>query len=139
MNIFILLILSIYSTFALSNEDIEIDCDKALSTLDINYCAGVDLKAAELEMATYLAKSKEQYQDDTELIKAIDAAQTSWSLYAKAHCNSIYTMWREGSIRGVMSLTCMTKATKSRTHEIWENFLTYMDSTPPILSEPKLL
>ncbi|WP_328600620.1 lysozyme inhibitor LprI family protein [Psychromonas sp. L1A2] len=135
MNKFIFLIFAIYSSFSVSDE---INCNNIISTLDINYCAGVELKKAELEMTTYLAKSKEKNSDDKELITAIDKAQKAWEVYAEAHCDSIYTMWREGSIRGVMSLSCKTKLTKQRTYEIWSNFLTYMDSTPPVLPEPKV-
>jgi uncharacterized protein YecT (DUF1311 family) len=134
MNKFIFLMFAIYSSFAVSDE---IDCNNMISTLDINYCAGVELSKAELEMTAYLAKSKERNSDDKELIAAIDNAQQAWGVYIEAHCSSIYTMWREGSIRGVMSLNCKTKLTKQRTHEIWSNFLTYMDSTPPVLPEPK--
>tara|TARA_R110001583_G_scaffold48129_3_gene150587 strand:+ start:798 stop:1205 length:408 start_codon:yes stop_codon:yes gene_type:complete len=134
MKKFIFLMFAIYSSFAVSDE---IDCNKAVSTLDINDCAGVELNKAELEMANYLAKSKEQNSYDKELITAIEKAQQAWQTYAEAHCDSIYTMWREGSIRGVMFLSCKTKLTKQRTHEIWSNFLTYMDSTSPVLPEPK--
>ncbi|WP_137297824.1 lysozyme inhibitor LprI family protein [Psychromonas sp. SP041] len=135
MNKFIFLMFAIYSSFAVSDE---IDCNNMISTLDINYCAGVELSKAELEMTAYLAKSKERNSDDKELIAAIDNAQQAWGVYIEAHCSSIYTMWRDGSIRGVMSLNCKTKLTKQRTHEIWSNFLTYMDSTPPVLPEPKV-
>lgn len=134
MNKFIFLIFVIYSSFAVSDE---IDCNNMISTLDINYCAGVELNNAELEMATYLTKSKEKNSYDKELITSINKAQQAWQIYAEAHCNSIYTMWRDGSIRGVMFLSCKTKLTKQRTHEIWSNFLTYMDSTSPVLPEPK--
>jgi len=89
-------------------------------------------------MEEYLAKSKEHHSHDFELIKSIDLAQKSWIAYAQSHCDSIYTMWREGTIRGGMHLSCKTKVTKERTHQIWANFLTFMDSTPPALPEPKL-
>lgn len=134
MNKYIFFIFSICSTFAVSDD---FDCNKAITTNDINYCAGVELRKAEAVMATYLTKSKEHNSFDSELIKSIDIAQTSWALYAEAHCESIYTMWREGTIRGVMHLNCKTKITKLRSHEIWANFLTYMDSTPPVLPEPE--
>ena len=116
----------------------EFDCNNAVSTPQINYCAGIELAEAELEMNVYLTKSKEHNNYDLELIKSIDIAQEAWVSYAEAHCNSIYTMWRDGTIRGVMSLSCKTKITKQRSHEIWLNFLTYMDSTPPVLAEPRL-
>ena len=82
MTKFIFLMFVIYSSFAVSDE---IDCNNIISTLDINYCAGVELKKAELEMTTYLAKSKEKNSDDKELITAIDKAQKAWEVYAEAH------------------------------------------------------
>ena len=130
-----IMVLSLYSAQALSDD---FDCNDAMTTPQINYCAGVELEKAELEMNAYLTKSKEHNEEDPELIKAIQVAQTAWENYASAHCDSIYTSWREGTIRGVMFLSCKTKVTKQRTHEIWSNFLTYMDSTPAVLPEPEL-
>lgn len=135
MRKFFILLFGLHSTLALSDD---VDCNKAINTIEINYCAGLVLENAELEMNAYLTKSKERNSDDSELIKSIDLAQTAWTSYAEAHCDSIYTQWREGTIRGVMYLSCKIKITKLRTHEIWANFLTYMDSTPPVLPEPKL-
>jgi len=135
MNKLFILLFSIYSAHALSND---FDCNDAVSTPQINYCAGIELEKAENEMNAYLAKSKEHNSHDLELIKSIDLAQKAWLLYANAHCDSVYTQWRDGTISGLMSLSCQTKVTKQRTHEIWANFLTYMDSTPPVLSEPEL-
>jgi uncharacterized protein YecT (DUF1311 family) len=135
MNEFFILLFSIYSVNALSDD---FDCNEAMTTLQVNYCAGAELKKAQYEMNEYLAKSKEHNNYDLELIKSINVAQKAWLLYADAHCDSIYTQWRDGTIRGVMSLSCKTKVTKQRTHEIWANFLTYMDSTPAVLPEPEL-
>ncbi len=135
MNNFFILLFSIYSVNALSDD---FDCNEAMTTLQVNYCAGAELKKAQYEMNAYLAKSKEHNNYDLELIKSINVAQNAWLLYADAHCDSIYTQWRDGTIRGVMSLSCKTKVTKQRTHEIWANFLTYMDSTPAVLPEPEL-
>lgn len=128
------ILLGLYSTIALSND---VNCKNAENTMQINYCAGVELENAENEMNTYFLKSKEHNNYDPVLIKSIEKAQQAWSVYAEAHCNSIYTMWREGTIRGIMHLSCKTNLTKQRTHDIWSNFLTYMDSTPPVLPEPK--
>lgn len=135
MNELFILLFSIYSVNALSDK---FDCNEAMTTSQINYCAGVELEKAQHEMNAYLAKSKEHNNYDLELIKSINVAQNAWLLYANAHCDSIYTQWRGGTIRGVMSLSCKTKVTKQRTHEIWVNFLTYMDSTPAVLPEPDL-
>ncbi len=135
MNKFITIILAIYSTFTFSDD---FGCSKAVNSIEINYCAGVELENAEREMDAYLIKSKEHNSHDAELIKSIEDAQKAWLSYSDAHCESIYTKWREGAIRGAMHLSCKTKSTKMRTHEIWLNFLTYMDSTQLVLPEPKL-
>src|SRR5690554_7848550 len=56
----------------------EPDCEKAMTTLDINYCAGLEQEAAEQEMQRYLEKSLERHSDDAELVAAIKQAQEAW-------------------------------------------------------------
>lgn len=121
-----------------SVSDDVIDCENAMNTIEINHCAAIELESAQAELDKYLAASFEHNDYDAELVASIKKAQDSWQAYMSAHCNSVYTQWRDGSIRGVMALSCKTTLTKQRTHEVWVNFLTYMDSTPPVLPEPKL-
>ena len=121
-----------------SASDDVIDCENAMNTIEINQCAAIELESAQAELDKYLAASFEHNAYDAELVASIKKAQESWQAYMSAHCNSVYTQWRDGSIRGLMALSCKTTLTKQRTHEVWANFLTYMDSTPPVLPEPKL-
>ncbi|MEZ9238155.1 lysozyme inhibitor LprI family protein [Vibrio splendidus] len=121
-----------------SASDDAIDCENAMNTIEINQCAAIELESAQAELDKYLAASFEHNAYDAELVASIKKAQESWQAYMSAHCSSVYTQWRDGSIRGVMALSCKTTLTKQRTHEVWANFLTYMDSTPPVLPEPKL-
>ena len=115
-----------------------VDCENAMTTIEINHCASIKLESAQMELDKYLTASFEHNAYDAELVSSIKVAQDSWQTYQSAHCDSVYTQWRDGSIRGLMALSCKTKLTKQRTHEVWENFLTYMDSTPPVLPEPVL-
>lgn len=133
---YILLLAAIFSLTVSASEP-TLDCENAITTLDINQCAAIELKAANTEMQTYLEKSYQHHDYDPTLIKAIKLAQKDWQNYMESHCDSVYTQWRDGTIRGVMAISCKTKLTKQRTHEIWQHFLTYMDSTPPVLPEPK--
>ncbi|MFA0525142.1 lysozyme inhibitor LprI family protein [Vibrio sp. 10N.222.52.C3] len=126
-----------FSFSALAYEGV-VDCENAMNTIEINHCAAIELESAQAELDKYLAASFEHNVYDAELVASIKKAQESWQAYMTAHCDSVYTQWREGSIRGVMALSCKMTLTKQRTHEVWENFLTYMDSTPPVLPEPKL-
>ncbi|MGF1824889.1 DUF1311 domain-containing protein [Vibrio splendidus] len=130
------LILAYFSCSTLAGEHV-IDCENAMTTIEINHCASIKLESAQMELDKYLTASFEHNAYDAELVSSIKVAQESWQTYQSAHCDSVYTQWRDGSIRGLMALSCKTKLTKQRTHELWENFLTYMDSTPPVLPEPE--
>lgn len=135
MKKYLLLILVLASS---TSQAKEVDCDNAYSTIEINQCAAMELDVANTEMQTYLAKSYEHNRDDLELVNAIKVAQANWQQYLTSHCDSVYTQWRDGTIRGVMAISCKTRLTKLRTYELWDNFLTYVDSTPAVLPEPKM-
>lgn len=135
MNKYLIAGLALLSSSALS-ASAGIDCQNARTTIDINQCAAIELESAQAQLAEYLQASFEHHADDPELVAAIKAAQKDWQAYLAAHCDAVYTQWRDGTIRGVMSLSCKTQLTQQRTYEVWANFLTYMDSTPPVLPEP---
>ncbi|MGS0681430.1 lysozyme inhibitor LprI family protein [Shewanella sp. 125m-7] len=130
-----LLALALFSNASLAKE---LDCQNAYSTIALNQCAAQTLDAANIELQTYLAKIYQHKSYDPELVSAIKLAQVDWQQYLQSHCDSIYTQWRDGTIRGVMTISCKTKLTRQRTHEVWGNFLTYVDSTPAVLPEPKM-
>ena len=137
MKKYVIVALASLSSMAFAQEE-AIDCNNAVSTLEINQCAAIELEAAQKQLNKYLETSLEHNSYDPELIKAIQVAQKDWQAYMMSHCDSVYTKWREGTIRGVMAISCKTQLTQQRTHEIWQNFLTYMDSTPPVLPEPNV-
>jgi uncharacterized protein YecT (DUF1311 family) len=134
MIIWILIIL-IFSHSAFSGE--ELDCEKASTTIAINYCMHKDLVTAEKVMEDYLTMSLKQNAKDTLSISSIEKGQAAWLEYREAHCLAVYNTWREGTIRTAMELDCKLALTYQRTRVLWESFLTYMDSTQPVLPEPK--
>ncbi|EGR0199959.1 lysozyme inhibitor LprI family protein [Vibrio alginolyticus] len=137
MNKYLIIILASLSFGALAAEE-SIDCNNAMTTIEINQCGAIELESAQVKLDKYLRTSFEHSSHDPELIAAIKLAQQDWQAYMSSHCDSVYTQWRDGTIRGIMAISCKTKLTKQRTHELWENFLTYMDSTPPVLPEPSV-
>ncbi|MEA5445347.1 lysozyme inhibitor LprI family protein [Gammaproteobacteria bacterium AB-CW1] len=124
------------AAFSAVAADKTLDCDNPKTTLQVNECAAMALDASREEMAAYLEASLEHNGFDPELVEAIESAQEQWDNYVDSHCGSVYTQWRDGTIRDAKALSCKTRLTRQRTHEIWLNFLTYMDSTPPVLPEP---
>jgi len=113
------------------------------NTLEINDCQSATLAAAEAELQRYLAAARKRLQsdaaDDAGVAKALagfDKIQVAWSAYRDAECDAVYDYWSAGTIRTSMQLTCEIDLTRRRTHTVWSQWLTYMDSTPPILPEP---
>lgn len=135
MNKYLIAGLSLLSSPILS-ASAGVDCQNARTTIEINQCAATELESAQAMLDEYLQASFEHHADDPELVAAIKTAQKDWQSYMTSHCDAIYTQWRDGTIRGVMSLSCKTQLTRQRTHEIWANFLTYMDQSTPVLPEP---
>jgi len=124
-----------FSFSALAEENI--DCDNAWTTSAINQCMYKDLVAAEKVMDKYLAKSLERYSEDEVSVSSIKKGQEAWVSYRKEHCGAVYDTWRDGTIRTAMGLGCNLELTHQRTKVLWQSFLTYVDSTPSLLPEPK--
>ena len=118
-------------------EEREVDCENAMTTIEMNICSTREVEAVEKNLEQYLQKAIERYVGQDKVIEAIKKSQEQWAVYSKEHCTSVYEIWSGGTIRGVMYSSCMLSLTKQRTHTIWSSFLQYEDSTPPLLPEPK--
>ncbi len=114
-----------------------IDCEAAITTIEINVCKGREVETAEATLNKYFLASINRNSNDQEVIKMVRKSQETWEQYREEHCSAIYQMWIEGTIRGAMYGQCKLQLTKDRTYELWRSYLTYMDSTPPVLPEPK--
>lgn len=114
-----------------------LDCP-GMTTYDMNRCAAADLDTTQVRLDRYViaARARNVDPDSAAILAAFDASQSAWKSYAESECNAVYERWKGGTIRGVMTLGCQIDLIDSRTHVIWENWLQYMDSTPPVLPEP---
>lgn len=111
-------------------------CSDAVTTLDINDCLLAVFERADARRGEYLAAAIQQADGNAELTAQIEQSDAAFTAYRDAECGAVYTDWIEGSIRGAMSLSCRIAMTDRRTSTIWQNWLTQMDSTTPILPEP---
>lgn len=114
------------------------DCSNAKTTLEINQCMAQKQAQARQVMQHYYDKAVDEYADDPVVRDSIRKAQTAWEKYAKAQCDSVYALWRDGSIRIIMTLDCQTRLIQQRTHQLWAEYLTHMDNSPAALPEPAL-
>lgn len=115
-----------------------LDCSSGVTPI-INQCAAADLADSEERLRRYLSAARKKLLADPEsapVAKRLDEAQSAWETYRDAECNALYDYWSGGTIRTVMALSCKLSLTDERTHVVWQTWLTYPDSTPPLLPEP---
>lgn len=65
------------------------------------------------------------------------ATQAVAEQYRKLACADVYEHWKDGTIRNAMMLRCEIRLIDKRTQDIWQNWLTFQDSSEPILPEPE--
>lgn len=107
------------------------------STPEMNACLAGLLKKAEAQQARYLDAALSGVSDRPELVRKIRTSDAAFNAHRDAECDAVWENWKDGTIRNAMSLTCSITMTDQRTHDIWETWLTYMDSTEPDLPEPR--
>lgn len=115
----------------------KLDCQNALTTIEINACASQDAGDTQSQYKKYLQASLNAYDGNELMIQSINKSETAWAEYREAHCGAVWNSTM-GSIRTRLTIACEEKLTRQRTHDLWEAYLTYMDSTPPALPEPKI-
>lgn len=104
--------------------------------LEINACVAEKLTAAHHEMQEYLTASIQHHQADAIVADSIKQAQRAWMKYMELHCDSVFSVWREGSIRNVMTLGCQITLTQQRTYELWLQYLRSAENDP-LLPRPE--
>ena len=119
------------------------------TTIDLNRCHGDRLAAAEADLARYLAAARRRLGQEAaaaqpgetgvaQARRGLDVAETAWARYRQAACGAVYDYWSAGTIREIEMLDCQITLTRLHTRDLWRQWLTYMDSTPPILPEPPM-
>lgn len=112
-------------------------CPDAVTTLEINECYAGVLERAEARMAQYLDAALETVSENDAQTLLMRSTQEGFIAYRGGECGGVHEQYAGGTIRTAMYLDCAIKLTDERTHTIWQNWLTYMDSTPPVLPKPK--
>lgn len=114
------------------------DCAAAETTLEINDCLGAQVERSQARLERYLQAAEDRYADGQPAVRlGIESSQKAFEAYRAIECSTVYEDWKEGTIRNAMALGCTLRLNDARTRTVWENWLRYMDSTPPILPEPR--
>ena len=113
-------------------------CKDSKTTPDMNQCLSDQITLAEKELAKYLEESRRRVANDSRTLAEFEKAQKARVAFRDAHCGTIYQYWAQGSVRGAIAGSCFLRLTRRRTHDLLDAYLTYVNTTPPILPEPKL-
>ncbi|PHY21796.1 lysozyme inhibitor LprI family protein [Caulobacter sp. BP25] len=118
-------------------------CPNAVTTIEVNTCLGAALMDLDKEMDRYYDAAvarltAEHRAPANDALSELARAQTAWRTYRDAECGAVYSYWREGTIRTTVALDCQISLTRLRVFSLWRDWLTYPDSTPPILPRPDL-
>lgn len=109
------------------------------TTIEVNDCLSAELAADRAELDRYSAAARKRLvEENPTTVAKFDAMQTAFFAYRKKACDAVYDYWSGGTIRGTEALTCQRRLTRAYTHDLWTDWLTYPDDTPPILPEPSV-
>ena len=111
-----------------------LDCERAISTPDVNACGKIELDKVELKLNLVYQRvlkqmdeisreksdfaDKSSFADKSKLKKSFVDAQRLWVKFRKADCDTTYIFWSDGTIRGAMYLSCMTSRAEQRIKEL---------------------
>ena len=117
---------------------LEICLQNATATPASDECYAGELKGRNEALSQYVTAAIKRLTDAQESSAEFEKGQTAWMTYREAHCGAVYAHWKDGTIRSAMAADCNIDLTADRTHQIWKDYLTFPDSTPPLLPEPLL-
>jgi uncharacterized protein YecT (DUF1311 family) len=109
------------------------------TTLQVNACFDARFKESDAILNRYFQAALRRAlkeSDGATAPKQLIQAERSWVAYRHAECGSVFDYWSGGTIRVTMELDCRIRLTRLRTYTIWRDWLTYPDSTPPLLPRP---
>lgn len=112
-------------------------CGENRTTLAINECLMQKIEGSEQRLESYLSRIQKKYASgEPKIVSLLVESQTSWRSSREKFCRSVYQEFAEGTIGNSVYARCMLQQTDRKTHDLWEWYLTYWDSTPPDLPEP---
>lgn len=111
-----------------------LQCDG--NTLEIQACLAKKIDKANSRLTEYLSTAQARIDKNFGSKPDLKAAQKAWIRYREIECGDVFDFWVQGTYRTIASAECELRLTRQRTHEVWQAYLTYQDSTPPLLPEP---
>ncbi|MGL5488057.1 MAG: lysozyme inhibitor LprI family protein [Shewanella sp.] len=106
-----------------------IDCEKAMSTPDINECARIAQEKVEKNLNIVYRRVLKQIENinknpeteaQVDFKKTFIEAQRLWVKFREADCQNVYKFNSGGTIRGLAFISCMQSRAEQRIKELGE-------------------
>ncbi|HCF7790798.1 TPA: hypothetical protein NIM19_005037 [Klebsiella variicola subsp. variicola] len=115
------------------------------TTIDMDACLGAQLTQVEWVKDKYLVTAQNRLKQDNkdgpqhlqELTTAFEAENKAWTDLIERASASVKVDYAGGTIVGSEVTTRKIGLYELQVHDIWEHWLRFEDSTPPLLPEPK--
>lgn len=129
----LLLALTLNAPACFAGNKENIDCNNAMSTVEMNYCAGEDFEKADAELNALYAKAiaaipgmaTEKPYDAKSWEEALRGSQRAWVAFRDAECGGHVPMfWGGGTGTTVDVLGCKTSLTQARSKELKDRYET---------------
>jgi uncharacterized protein YecT (DUF1311 family) len=110
------------------------------TTPEVEACLSQELGQAKDQQARYYEAARKRLSEEngSSAEKGLAESEQLWLAYRRAECSAVFDNWSAGTIRGSMEILCEIDLTRLRTYALWKKWLTFADSTPPILPRPPL-
>ena len=107
------------------------------TTIEVNACLNGRFEQSDAALNRYYqaALKRIRSENGNKVAQQFVHAQRSWIAYRDSECASVFDRYG-GTIRLSVELVCRIRLTTLRTYAIWRDWLTYPDSTPPVLPRP---
>lgn len=109
----------------------------AANTLEMNACLNARLERSDTTLNLYYRTALKRItkENGSKPAQEFIKAERLWVAYRDSECASAFDRY-DGTIRTSVGLDCSIRLTRLRTYSIWRDWLTYPDSTPPLLPRP---
>ncbi len=114
-------------TRAQTSDDIDVDCDNAITTMDMVACADKRYQAADARLNAVYKKSLQD--SDAEGAKILRESQRGWISFRDAECLRYRDMARGGTMAPLLQIGCLADMTENRSVEL-ENTTEMLASQP---------
>jgi uncharacterized protein YecT (DUF1311 family) len=109
------------------------------TAIAVNACLNARLEQSDAALNRYYetALRRIRRENGAKVAQEFVRAERSWIVYRDSECKSVFDRYG-GTIRVSVGLDCSIRLTRLRTYAIWRDWLTYVDSTPPLLPRPEV-